>query len=74
MGGKLMIDAFLSLAAALAASIYLTEWAAGDTPDALGTAAWSLALAIYAYTVHRTKRRISQQHFRDLLKTLREEL
>jgi hypothetical protein len=67
-----MIDALLSISAAFAAAVYLGYWAAGDAPGSLALSIWSAVLAVYAYRVHRMKRRLSAQHIGELIKTLRE--
>jgi|APFre7841882630_1041343.scaffolds.fasta_scaffold356985_1 hypothetical protein len=67
-----MIDALLALTAAIAAMVYLGFWAAGDAPGDLTLAIWSSAFSVYAYRVHRMKRRLSDHNIGELLKSLRE--
>ena len=69
---ELMIDALLSTSAALAAAIYLSNWLAGDSVSNPWLAVWSALFSIYAYRVHRMKRRLSQQHMGEFLQVLRE--
>jgi ABC-type enterobactin transport system permease subunit len=67
-----MIDALLSTSAALTAAIYFGNWFAGDSASNPWLAVWSALFSIYAYRVHRMKRRLSQQHMGELLQALRE--
>lgn len=67
-----MVDILLSLSAALATVVYIGGWAAADSSGNLALATWSAAFALYAYRVHRMKRRLSDRHIGELLKTLRE--
>jgi hypothetical protein len=67
-----MFDAFLAIGNALAATLYLGYWFTADTPHNLAPAAWSMAFSLYAYRVHRLKRRLSEDHVGRLLKALRE--
>jgi hypothetical protein len=67
-----MFDAFLAISTAVAATVYLSDWFAGEAPNNLVLAAWNIAFSLYAFRVHRLKRRLSERHVGELLKTLRE--
>jgi O-antigen/teichoic acid export membrane protein len=67
-----MIDRLLAVSVALTAAVFLADWIAGAASSSLFLAIGSAFFAGYAYRVHRLKRRLSRQHVKELLRTLRE--
>jgi len=68
-----MVDILLAVCAGVAAVVYLGDWiTGGDKPGSLTLVMWCAFFSVYAYRVHKMKRRLAEQHVGQLLDALRE--